>query len=75
VVTGTLVIAKSVAAGALAVSFCTFAGATDLTGRPPAPVMPIYSWSGFYGGGHASGETVGLRTGNLRSRLGVAADT
>jgi hypothetical protein len=74
-VTGTLMIANWFAAGAPTVSFCTCAAAADLTGRPPPPLMPIYSWSGFHGGGHASGETVCLRSDNLRSRLGVAADT
>ena len=66
-------IANSVAAGALAVSFCTCAAA--LMGRSPARLMPIYSWSGFHWGGHASGETADFRRGNLRSRLGIAADT
>jgi hypothetical protein len=48
VVPGTLVVVNSVAAGALAVSFCTCAAAADLTGRPPPPSLLIYcDLSGF----------------------------
>jgi hypothetical protein len=59
VVTGSFVIANSVAAGALAASFCTCAAAADLTGRPPPPLMPISSWSGFSVSGHVGGVTSG----------------
>jgi outer membrane autotransporter protein len=53
-----LTLANAVAAGALAVSFCTSAAAADLTRRPPPPlVAPIPTWAGFYIGGHFGGVT------------------
>src|SRR3974390_3157074 len=57
-VSGKLAFATTVAAGALAVSFCTCAAAADLTRRPPPPpLMPIPVWNGFYVGGHIGGVT------------------
>jgi len=57
-VSGKLAFANAVAAGALALSFCTCAAAADLTRRPPPPLMqPIYTWNGFYVGGHFGGVT------------------
>jgi outer membrane immunogenic protein len=57
-VSGKLAFANAVAAGALAVSFCTSAAAADLTRRPPPPlVAPIPTWAGFYIGGHFGGVT------------------
>ncbi len=57
-VSGKLAFANAVAAGALVLSFCTDAGAADLTRRPPPPLLqPIYSWNGFYVGGHLGGVT------------------
>jgi outer membrane autotransporter protein len=55
---GKLAFANAIAVGALAVSFCTCAAAADLTRRPPPPLMqPIYTWNGFYVGGHFGGVT------------------
>jgi opacity protein-like surface antigen len=55
---GRLAFANAVAVGALAVSFCTCATAADLTRRPPPPMLqPIYTWNGFYVGGHVGGVT------------------
>lgn len=57
-VSGKLAFANAVAAGALVLSFCTCAGAADLTRRPPPPLLqPIYTWNGFYVGGHLGGVT------------------
>jgi opacity protein-like surface antigen len=57
-VSGKLAFANAVAAGALVLSFCTCAGAADLTRRPPPPLLqPIYLWNGFYVGGHVGGVT------------------
>jgi outer membrane autotransporter protein len=57
-VSGKSVLVNSVAAGALAASFCTCAAAADLTRRPPPPpLMPIPVWNGFYVGGHIGGVT------------------
>jgi opacity protein-like surface antigen len=57
-VSGKVAFATTVAAGALAVSFCTCAAAADLTRRPPPPpLMPISMWNGFYVGGHIGGVT------------------
>jgi len=52
-----LALANCVAVGALAVAFCTCAAAADLSRSPPPPVVPIYTWSGFYVGGHVGGVT------------------
>jgi opacity protein-like surface antigen len=46
---GRLALANA-AASALAISFCTFAAAADLTRRPPPPL--ISTWDGFYVGAH-----------------------
>jgi outer membrane autotransporter protein len=55
---GKLVFANAVAVGALVVSVCTCASAADLSRRPPPPpLMPIYTWNGFYLGGHFGGVT------------------
>jgi opacity protein-like surface antigen len=57
-VSGKLALANSVAAGALALSFCACAGAADLTRRPPPPpLMPVPMWNGLYVGGHIGGVT------------------
>jgi outer membrane autotransporter protein len=57
-VSGKLAFANAVATGALALSFCTCAAAADLARRPPPPLMqPIYTWNGFYVGGHLGGVT------------------
>jgi outer membrane autotransporter protein len=56
-VSGKLVFANGVAAGALALSFCTYAAAADLTRRPPPPLVPVYTWNGFYVGGFLGGVT------------------
>jgi outer membrane autotransporter protein len=47
-------LAKCVAAGA-AFSYCTFAAAADLTKGAPPPI--VYTWNGFYVGGHVGGAT------------------
>jgi hypothetical protein len=78
VVSRTLVVANSVAAGALAL-FCTCAAAADLTGPAPPLVMPISSSSGFGEAGHVGGvpsgeaEFLDFGSDNLRSALGVGA--
>jgi opacity protein-like surface antigen len=55
-VSGKLAVANAVAVGALALSFCTCAAAADLPRRPPPPLLqPIYTWNGFYFGGHVGG--------------------
>jgi opacity protein-like surface antigen len=52
--TGKLAAANVVAVSALAL--CTSAYAADLSRRPPPPLMqPIYTWNGFYVGGHFGG--------------------
>lgn len=57
-VSGRSAIANTVAVGALAVSFCTCAVAADLTRNlPPPMIAPIYTWNGFYVGGHFGGVT------------------
>ena len=56
-VSGKLAFANAVAVGALALSFCTSAAAADLTRRPPPPLMPVYTWNGFYVGGFLGGVT------------------
>jgi outer membrane autotransporter protein len=56
-VSGKLAFANAVAAGALALSFCTSAAAADLTRRPPPPLVPVYTWNGFYVGGFLGGVT------------------
>jgi outer membrane immunogenic protein len=56
-VSGKLAFANAVAVGALALSFCTCATAADISRRPPPPLMPIYTWNGFYFGGHVGGVT------------------
>jgi opacity protein-like surface antigen len=54
---GKLAFANAVAVGALAMCF-TSANAADLSRRPPPPMMqPIYTWNGFYLGGHFGGVT------------------
>jgi outer membrane autotransporter protein len=57
VVSGKLAFANAVAAGALALSFCTYAAAADLTRRPLPPLVPVYTWNGFYVGGFLGGVT------------------
>ncbi len=55
-VSGRSAIAYTVAASALAVSFGTCTVAADLTRYPPPPMIaPIYTWNGFYVGGHFGG--------------------
>src|SRR5262249_9193599 len=55
-VRGKLAFANAVAVGALALSFCTCAAAADLSRRPPPPpLMPVYTWNGFYLGAHLGG--------------------
>jgi len=56
-VSGKLAFANTVAVGALALSFCTCATAADLSRRPAPPLMPVYTWNGFYLGGHVGGVT------------------
>ena len=52
--TGKLAVANVVAVSALAL--CTSVYAADLSRRPPPPLMqPIYTWNGFYVGGHFGG--------------------
>jgi hypothetical protein len=57
-----LVVANSVAAGALAVSFCAYAAAADVMGHPSPASITIYSWSALHVGGRVgrltSSETV-----------------
>jgi len=54
---GKLAFTNAVTTGALAVSFCTCAAAADLSRRPPPPLMPVYTWNGFYLGGFVGGVT------------------
>jgi len=53
---GTLAVANLVTASALAIASCTSAYAADVRRPPPPPMMqPIYTWNGFYFGGHIGG--------------------
>ena len=54
---GKLAVATIAAASALASALCTPTSAADISRRPPPPplMQPIYSWNGFYVGGHVGG--------------------
>ena len=53
---------KSLLAGISLVALAGTAGAADLPRRMPAPdVIPAFSWTGFYVGGH-TGVAVGKTT-------------